>query len=60
LNYLVDTFADKYNKLAVENLAAGANAYKVPGKEIYVYRGALTYDESKFDTSKPKTIIVKD
>lgn len=59
LNYLVDTFVDKYNKLSVENISLGANALKVPGKDIFIFRwGNYTYDSSKFDESKPKTIIV--
>lgn len=59
-NYLIDTFVDKYNKLSVANVAYGPNALKVPGKEIYVFRGSYTYEESKFDINKPRTIVVMD
>lgn len=58
MNYLVDTFVEKYNKLAVQDLARGNNAYKVPGKDIYVFRGSLTYNPSAFSNT-PKTIIVE-
>gem|GEM_PF-6655609 len=58
LNYLVDTFTKKYRDLAVQYLSMGSNALKVSGKEIYVFTTSYTYDESKFDTTTPKTIIV--
>lgn len=59
LNYLIDEFVNKYATLSVESVTLGANTYKVPGKEIYVYRNGLTVDAASFDTSKPKTIIVE-
>ena len=48
INYLMDDFAKKYTLLAVENINLGANTLKVPGKEIYIFKGNYTYNESSF------------
>lgn len=60
INYLMDDFAKKYTLLAVENINLGANTLKVPGKEIYIFKGNYTYNESSFTSGKPKTIIVSE
>jgi len=54
----MDDFARKYTLLGVENINLGANTLKVPGKEIYIFDGNYTYNESNFTSGKPKTIVV--
>ena len=55
VSYLVSDFVSKYDKLAKGG--AGVTARKVPGKDIYIYDGAVTLQETSVRDNS--TVIVK-